>query len=86
MEHERELRELYKKELNNRLKDEYMKFGSLGPPRTDPHWIELQRHYGGIPDLYPFGLYPSPGVPNQAHPLSNLNPIDREHINRLGKL
>lgn len=82
---ERELRELREKELNDRLKDEFLKSGSSGPPRIDPHWIELQRRYGGTPGLHPFGLYPSPGTPSQPSTPSNMNPLDRERMDRLGK-
>lgn len=83
---ERELRELREKELNDRLKDEFLKSGSSGPPRIDPHWIELQRRYGGTPGIHPFGLYPSPGAPSQPSTPSNMNPLDRERMDRLGNI
>lgn len=83
---ERELRELREKELNDRLKDEFLKSGSSGPPRIDPHWIELQRRYGGTPGIHPFGLYPSPGAPNQPSTPNNMNSLDRERMDRLGKI
>ncbi|XP_060865602.1 LOW QUALITY PROTEIN: arginine-glutamic acid dipeptide repeats protein-like [Metopolophium dirhodum] len=81
---ERELRELREKELSDRLKDEFLKSGSSGPPRIDPHWIELQRRYGGTPGIHPFGLYTSPGAPSQPSTPSNMNPLDRERMDRLG--
>lgn len=83
---ERELRELREKELNDRLKDEFLKSGSSGPPRIDPHWIELQRRYGGTSGMHPFGLYPSPGAPSQSSTPSNMNPLDRERMDRLGNI
>lgn len=82
---ERELRELREKELNERLKDEFLKSGSSGPARIDPHWIELQRRYGGTPGLHPFGLYQSPGAPpGQPSTPGNINSLDRERLERLG--
>lgn len=82
---ERELRELREKELNDRLKDEFLKSGSSAQPRIDPHWIELQRRYG-TPGIHPFGLYPSPGAPSQPSTPSNMSPMDRERMDRLGKI